>query len=149
MHLLAGSCKKSADMICERGNVAKSLPAQSNVRPCENGSAHGWRCCGNCMLDAWSSVVCPGQESRRSACQLLRKKLAEQKIDCGPGFFDVPFPDGTIARLPSMPMKFRIAALSYQKHSYPGLVSLQLRLLPVAHGWRRCVIEFRVLCCSP
>ena len=101
---LSGSCKKSADMICERGNVAKSVPAQSNVRPCENGSAHGWRWCGNCILDAWSSVVCPGQESRRSACQLLRKKLAEQKIDCGSGFFDAPFPDGRIARLASMPM---------------------------------------------
>ena len=51
-----------------------------------------------------ASVVCPGQVSRGSACQLLRKKLAEQKINCGLGFFDVPFPDGTIARLPSMPM---------------------------------------------
>ena len=101
---LSGSYKKRADMICERGNVAKRALSQSNVLPCENGSAHGWHCCGNCILDARSSVVCPGQESRGSACQLLRKKLAEQKKDCGPGFFDVPFPDGTIARLPSMPM---------------------------------------------
>ena len=37
----SGSCKKSADMTCERGKVAKSVLAQSKVKPCENGSAHG------------------------------------------------------------------------------------------------------------
>jgi hypothetical protein len=37
----SSSCKKSADMTCERGKVAMSVLAQSKVRPCENGSAHG------------------------------------------------------------------------------------------------------------
>ena len=63
---LSGSCKKSADMICERGKVAKSVLAQSKVRPCENGSAHGWRCCGNCIL--MHGICCVPRASEQREC---------------------------------------------------------------------------------
>lgn len=39
-----------------------------------------------------------------NAIRRLRDKLIEQKADKDVGFFEVPLPNGTMARLPRMPM---------------------------------------------
>ena len=41
---------------------------------------------------------------RMNAIQRLRDTLIEQKADKDVGFFEVPLPNGTMARLPRMPM---------------------------------------------
>ena len=76
---LSGSCKKSADMICERGNVAKSVIAQSNVRPCENGSAHGWRCCGNCLFGCMVICCVPRAREQKECVSAVEEEIGRTK----------------------------------------------------------------------
>ena len=57
-----------------------------------------------CVVLAFKCIWLTVREDRMNAIQLLRQRLAEQKTESDLAFFEVPFPDGSMARLPRMPM---------------------------------------------
>ena len=88
---------------CDQGRLARDSTLVDSRQPCESDSAHGW-----CLIVADKLLCClyfhAVHNARDDVLARLRAVLEQQRIVNESDHFSVPLPNGTMARLPCMPM---------------------------------------------